>query len=340
MVSGESASIEAVEELPYTEITDTAAGGAGALTTTKFKNVGVQLNVEASLTDSNDIFLAVETEQNAAAGQSETEIPIVDTRKASTSLLLKDGQVVVFGGLRRQEKTKEVDQIPILGDLPVVGFLFRSTNIIIRNSELIVFLSPHIYKGEPVPDDIMSKYREITDKPVLKYPEDGMSRENRNRIEQRDDEYETAIEKLRQNVTEYQQVAKDLKQFHQFESDILKQNTENKQLQVQIDKNKRGKDELVTYKTPLEELINNQSIDIDQLRQKVNGYSQSERDAAKKILLEKIKILQQRKNRETAKELLSSLALLDEILSHEINETITTSEKVMAKEDKAVDRKL
>ena len=151
MVSGESASIEAVEELPYTEIMDAAAGGAAALTTTKFKNVGIQLNVEATLTDSNDIFLVVVAEQNVATGQSDTEVPIVDTRKANTSLLLKDGQVVVFGGLRRQEKTREVDQIPFLGDLPIVGFLFRSTDTIVKNSELIVFLSPRIYKGEPVP---------------------------------------------------------------------------------------------------------------------------------------------------------------------------------------------
>jgi len=183
MVSGESASIEAVEELPYTEIMDAAAGGAAALTTTKFKNVGIQLSVEATLTDSNDIFLVVVAEQNVATGQSDTEVPIVDTRKANTSLLLKDGQVVVLGGLRRQEKTREVDQIPFLGDLPIVGFLFKSTNTIVKNSELIVFLSPRIYKGEPVPEDAMSKFRQITEKPVLLFPEDSMSMGNRDKLE-------------------------------------------------------------------------------------------------------------------------------------------------------------
>ncbi|MFC1781834.1 type II secretion system protein GspD, partial [Planctomycetota bacterium] len=121
VVSGKSALIEAVEELPYTEISDTSAGGAGAITTTRFKNVGIQLNVSATVTDNNDIFLTVTTEQNVATGQSDTEVPIVDTRRANTSLLLKDSQVVVFGGLRRREKTKEVDQIPILGDLPIIG---------------------------------------------------------------------------------------------------------------------------------------------------------------------------------------------------------------------------
>jgi hypothetical protein len=99
-------------------------------------------------------------------------------------------------------------------------------------------------------------------------------------------------------------------------------------------------DELVTYKTRLEEQINEQSINTDQLRQKIYGHRQSERDVAKKILLDKIKFLQQKKDREATKELLSSLALLDEILSQEINETITLSEKVMVNGNNAVAGKL
>lgn|GEM_PF-732535 len=185
MVSGESASIEAVEELPYTEVIDTAAGGAAALTSTRFKRVGVQLSVTATLADNNDIFLTVDAEQNVATGESDTEVPIVDTRKANTSLLLKDGQVVIFGGLRRQEKTKEVDQIPIMADLPIVGVLFKSTHTVVKNSELVVFLSPRIYKDEPAPPDAMSKYKEITDRPLLsprqgKDPAEGMSPGNMN----------------------------------------------------------------------------------------------------------------------------------------------------------------
>ena len=157
MVSGESAYIEAIEELPYTEVTDTAAGGAQALTSTEFKEVGVKLKVSATLVDSNNILLTVEPEQNVATGESDTEVPIIDTRRAKTTLLLRDGQVVILGGLRRREKTKEVDQIPILGDLPIIGVLFKSTSTVVKNSELVVFLSPHIYKGEPDGRDEMSK---------------------------------------------------------------------------------------------------------------------------------------------------------------------------------------
>ncbi len=172
MVSGQSAAIEAVEELPYTELTGTAEGGSQALTSTQFKLVGVKLAVGAILVDGNNIFLTVDAEQNVKTGESDREVPIVDTRKARSSLLLKEGQTVVFGGLRRQEKIKEVDQIPILGDLPLIGCLFKSTNNIVKNSELLVFLSPHIYDHQPVSAEAMSKFDEITKRPLLKYLKD------------------------------------------------------------------------------------------------------------------------------------------------------------------------
>ena len=172
MVSGRSANIKAVEEIPYQEVSDTAMGGADALTSTEFKEVGVDLQVTAIVTDGNDIFLTVDTEQNVKTSESLGGVPVVDTRKANTSLLLKDGQIVVIGGLRRQEKTKEIDQIPILGDLPIIGELFRNTNTVINNSELIVLLSPRIYKGEPVPDDAMAKYDEIKNRPMLSVPDE------------------------------------------------------------------------------------------------------------------------------------------------------------------------
>ncbi len=170
MVSGRSATIDAVEEIPYTEVTDSSDGGAAALTSTEFKDVGVKLDVEAIVIDDDHIFLTVESEQKVTTGQSATEVPVVDARKATSSLMLKDGEVVMFGGLRRQEKTVEVDQIPLLGDIPILGFLFKSNNTVIKNSELLVLISPHIYRDEQISKEAMAKFDEITQKPLLKFP--------------------------------------------------------------------------------------------------------------------------------------------------------------------------
>lgn len=170
VLSGQSANIKAVEEIPYTEITDTAQGGAMALTSTQFKEVGIALDVTATVTDGNNIFLTVDTQQNVKTGVTEREVPYVDTRKANTSLLLEDGQVVVMGGLRREQKTKEVHQIPIVSALPVVGELFKNTKTIVTHSELILLLAPHVYKGDPVPAEAQAKYDRIKNKPMLSVP--------------------------------------------------------------------------------------------------------------------------------------------------------------------------
>ena len=168
VVSGQNASIETVEEIPYQERTDTSGGGQ--LTSTQFKKVGVILKVKATLTDDEKILLEIEPEQSASTGVSIGGVPVIDTRKASTKLLIDDGQVVVMGGLRRQETQIIKYQVPLLGDLPLIGFIFSNNRKVTENSELLVLLSPHIYKGESVPAEAMARYDQINSKSLLALP--------------------------------------------------------------------------------------------------------------------------------------------------------------------------
>lgn len=155
VLSGKKAVIAANEEIPFTENQSFSEGGSFAVT--QFKNVGVTLEVTATVTEDNAILLEVTTEQSVRTGESRGGVPVVDSRSESTSLLLMDGQLVVMGGLRRQEKTTQVDQVPILGDLPWVGVLFRKTKDIVENTELVILLSPHLYDGSPVPNGVMRR---------------------------------------------------------------------------------------------------------------------------------------------------------------------------------------
>ncbi|MFC1675677.1 hypothetical protein ACFL3G_01280 [Planctomycetota bacterium] len=190
MVSGGSARIEAVEEKPYTELGSTSAGTD--IESTQFKNVGVTLDVNALLVDDENIMLTIRAEQNVQTGESLTGVPVVDTRIASSSLLLKDGQVVVFGGLRRQDKILEVDQIPIISEIPIIGELFKSTSVLKVNTELMVFISPHIYRNgqEMKPEELM-KFNEITKRPMLMYPDKKISSKEMMKkfFSQKDDDY-------------------------------------------------------------------------------------------------------------------------------------------------------
>jgi type II secretory pathway component GspD/PulD (secretin) len=139
--------------------------------------------VTATITDGNGIFLTVDAEQNVKTSESRNGVPVVDTRKAQTSLLLEDGQIVAIGGLRRREDTKKIDQVPIVGDLPVIGWLFKSTITVTSNSELVVLLSPHIYRGEPIASEAMAKYNEMKNRPVLAIPHE-REKERQGRVEQ------------------------------------------------------------------------------------------------------------------------------------------------------------
>ncbi len=161
VVSGRSATIDAVEQIPYREVTDTGAGGQGALTSTQFKDVGVKLQVSVVVTDDNDIFLTVASEQSVKTGESADGIPVTDSRKTDTSLLLKNGETVVIGGLRREEKTRQVSQIPLLGDLPLIGFLFKTTIVGKSKSELVVLLSPRLNQSGPLPAQVAARVEDV-----------------------------------------------------------------------------------------------------------------------------------------------------------------------------------
>ncbi len=188
VVSGQTASIQAVEEIPYSESSNTSEGGS--LTSTQFKNVGVMLKIGATLTDDKFILLDVETEQSVrtstsvvTGGVGTTGIPVVDTRNVQSALLLEDGQIIVIGGLRRKTTQKQTNQLPILGDLPIIGLAFKSTDVIEDSSELLVILSPHIYKGEKPSDIEMERFNEITQRPLLTIPEADERREKEKKQE-------------------------------------------------------------------------------------------------------------------------------------------------------------
>jgi len=168
VVSGQSATIKAVEEIPYKEVSDTAQGGQAALTSTKFKEVGVSLQVIATVADGNNILLDIRTQQSVRTGESATGVPVVDSRQADTSLLLRDGQTAIIGGLRREEKTKQVNQVPLLGDLPLIGALFRNVSTVTGHSELVVLLNPHIYVGDAVPGEVTARVDAIRSRSPLK----------------------------------------------------------------------------------------------------------------------------------------------------------------------------
>jgi type II secretory pathway component GspD/PulD (secretin) len=172
VLSGQKAEIRTIEEIPYQQITQSTSGGGGAsaITSTEFKDVGVTMEVKATVTDESKILLDVRPEQSVSTNTSIGGVPVIDKRGASTTLLMDDGQVVIMGGLRRQETFHVRDQIPLLGDLPIIGIIFSHDRTVVGNSELLVLMSPHIYKNEPLSPEAMAKFNQLKNNPVITMP--------------------------------------------------------------------------------------------------------------------------------------------------------------------------
>jgi type II secretory pathway component GspD/PulD (secretin) len=130
--------------------------------------VGVTLTVKAVVTDERKIQMTIQPKQNVTSGTSVTNVPIVNTRQARTTLLVEDGQVIVMGGLRRKDTLVTTQKVPLLGNLPVLGVLFSSEKKERTNSELLIMLSPHLNSGFQPTAEQAEQFQTFRDKPMLR----------------------------------------------------------------------------------------------------------------------------------------------------------------------------
>jgi type IV pilus assembly protein PilQ len=162
-VDNESASIEIISEFPYNDVTQTSSGGQ--LSNITFKEIGTKLEVKPQITQDDHVILWIEPEQNSIAGETITGVPIVDTRRAETTLIVQNHQTIVLGGLRENRKTKSMSKVPFLGDLPGLKYIFRSDNTSDEDTELLVFLTVHIVESPPLLASDEIKFDELANMP-------------------------------------------------------------------------------------------------------------------------------------------------------------------------------
>ena len=133
------ATIEAGTEIPYQE-----ASSSGA-TATSFKKAVLALRVTPQITPDDRVIMDLEVSQDTV-GQTFGGIPSVDTRALNTQVLVNNGDTVVLGGIFEQTKRNDSEKVPFFGDLPYVGFMFKSTTVRDDKQELLIFVTPKILK--------------------------------------------------------------------------------------------------------------------------------------------------------------------------------------------------
>jgi len=142
VLDNETANFEIVREIPYREMLRVER--EDPITYTEFKNVGVQLKVTPHIARDGLIRLRITPEFGVLVAQDPNGVPTVDTRRADTIALVRDGQTIAIGGLRKTQTSKEISKVPVLGDIPVIKGLFRSVTEIEQVNELVVFITPRI----------------------------------------------------------------------------------------------------------------------------------------------------------------------------------------------------
>ena len=137
------ASIEQGVEIPYQQ---SASSGA---TTIQFKKAVLSLTVTPQITPDNNIIMDLRVHKDnvgeiISTGGLGGTVPSIDTRSVETQVLVADGQTVVLGGIYETERRETIKKVPYLGDIPVVGALFRSTQRVNNKAELLIFVTPRI----------------------------------------------------------------------------------------------------------------------------------------------------------------------------------------------------
>lgn len=122
--------------------------------------VGVVLGITPQIGSDGNVVLHIHPTVTEKRGEAKSAIgdtfPIIDVREADMIVRAREGQVIVIGGLMQEKRSDSDSKVPILGDLPGIGALFRSTSQEARKTELVVLLSPTVMVGKKV-DEITSR---------------------------------------------------------------------------------------------------------------------------------------------------------------------------------------
>ena len=139
------AEIDVSEQLPY--ITTTQTGIIGNQTSSyDFKNIGITLTVTPRITSAGSVAMDVVQAADDLQGFTTFNAPIINHRQASTTVSVKDGETIILGGIIRHTINLTNNKVPLLGDLPLLGQFFRSTDKSDGQTELLVLLTPHIVR--------------------------------------------------------------------------------------------------------------------------------------------------------------------------------------------------
>jgi len=120
----------------------------------QYRDVGTKLTVRPTINQDGYVSLLIQQEINQATSEVQFDAPVISTREAVTQVLVKNGQTIVIGGLRDQQKDRTQGGVPILSGIPLIGGLFGHAERKTTRTELYLFLTPRILKTDADADSV------------------------------------------------------------------------------------------------------------------------------------------------------------------------------------------
>jgi type IV pilus assembly protein PilQ len=141
----QKAHIEQGTEIPYV-----TPGSANSPATVSFKKAVLRLDVTPQITPDNRIIMTVEIRKDSVGQFVQLgggfQVPSIDTKNVTTQIAVNNGDTAVIGGIFEETIRNDVDKVPFLGDLPFLGYLFKTTGKSNEKTELLIFLTPRVVK--------------------------------------------------------------------------------------------------------------------------------------------------------------------------------------------------
>ena len=158
-VDNQESSIEVGDDVPTLTGTTTTTGGT-VTQSVQYRNAGIILKVKPYINDRGLVRLEITQEVSTVSDESTAGItsPRFRTRKASTNLIAEDGQTIVIGGLMQTQKTRTRSGIPLLKDIPVLGYVFGSHGFTTEKTELLIAITPHVIQSRAEADAITREF--------------------------------------------------------------------------------------------------------------------------------------------------------------------------------------
>ena len=162
------------QEVPIITGTSTGSNNSNPFTTVERQEVGIKLKVTPQINEGDAVQMTIEQEVSSVSGATSVDISI-NKREIKTTVIVDDGGTIVLGGLIDEDVQESVQKVPLLGDIPVVGHLFKSTSTSKRKRNLMVFIRPTIVRDSATMNDISHRKYNYIRAQQLKRQQDGIS---------------------------------------------------------------------------------------------------------------------------------------------------------------------